>query len=89
MNPTTQAAIANHLQVSPNQITKIEEWTNCYFVVAKGLGGRFVSKKVVAKAAAAAAKLPTAYEVELSKLCRKVRKGNYTLAGRRQRAIFC
>lgn len=82
MNILTQ--IANHLEVSPNQITKIEEWENCYFVVVKGLGGRFVSKKVVKTVVAV-----TAYEVELSKLCRKVRKANHTLAGRRQRAMFC
>lgn len=88
MNPTTQLALANHLQVSPNQIKRIEEWANCYFVVVAGKGGRFVSKKVV-KAATATIKAPTAYEVELSKLCRKVRKANHTLAGRRQRAMFC
>lgn len=78
--------IAQHLQVSPNQIIKVEEWKNCYFVVVKGVGGRFVSKKVVTPAPA-----PTvqSYQVNLSKECRRVRKSNHTLAGRRKRALFC
>jgi hypothetical protein len=33
--------------------------------------------------------LPTPAEVTLSILCRKARKANHTLAGRRQRAMFC
>jgi hypothetical protein len=33
--------------------------------------------------------LPTPAKVALSVLCRKVRKANNTLAGRRQRAMFC
>lgn len=81
-------AIAQHLQVSPNQIIKIEEWVNCYFVVVKGLGARFVSKKVVAIAPAQAPALQS-YQVNLSKRCRQVRKSNHTLDGRRRRALFC
>ncbi|HEY9598398.1 MAG TPA: hypothetical protein V6D33_12070 [Cyanophyceae cyanobacterium] len=81
-------AIAQHLQVSPNQIIKIEEWANCYFVVIKGLGARFVSKKVVVSAPVQAPVIQS-YQVNLSKECRKVRKSNHTLAGRRRRALFC
>ena len=81
-------AIAQHLQVSPNQIIKIEEWANCYFVVIQGKGGRFVSKKVVEVAPVQAPALQS-YQVNLSKECRKVRKSNHTLAGRRKRALFC
>lgn len=80
--------IAQHLQVNPNQIIRIEEWANCYFVVVKGLGGRFVSKKVV-EAAPVKATAIQSYQVNLSKECRKVRKSNHTLAGRRKRALFC
>lgn len=39
-------AIAKHLQVETTQITRIDEWATVYFVVIKGLGGRFVSKRV-------------------------------------------
>lgn len=78
--------IAQHLQVSPSQITKIEEWKHCYFVVVKGVGGRFVSKKVVTPAPAPAVR---SYQVNLSKRCRQVRKSNHTLDGRRRRALFC
>lgn len=80
--------IAQHLQVSPNQIIKVEEWANCYFVVAKGIGGRFVSKKVVTPAPVQAPVLQS-YQVNLSKQCRQVRKTNHTLDGRRRRALFC
>ena len=41
------ATIATHLNVLESAITKVEEWANCLFVVVKGLGARFVSKKVV------------------------------------------
>ena len=44
MNTTT---IATHLNVLESAITKTEEWANVLFVVVKGLGARFVSKKVM------------------------------------------
>ena len=39
-------AISQHLKVAEQAIVKIEEWANCFFVVVRGLGARFVSKKV-------------------------------------------
>jgi hypothetical protein len=39
-------AIATHLNVLETAIVRIEEWSNVLFVVAKGLGARFVSKKI-------------------------------------------
>jgi hypothetical protein len=42
-------AIATHLNVLETAIVKIEEWANVIFVVAKGVGARFVSKKVNAE----------------------------------------
>lgn len=41
------AAIATKLNVLESAIIRIEEWANVMFVVVRGLGGRFVSKKVV------------------------------------------
>jgi len=41
------AAIAQHLNILESAIVKVEEWANVLFVVAKGIGARFVSKKVV------------------------------------------
>ncbi len=41
------AAIAQKLNVLESAIVRIEEWANVLFVVVKGLGARFVSKKVV------------------------------------------
>jgi hypothetical protein len=43
------AAIAQHLNITEQAIVRIEEWANVMFVVAKGLGARFVSKKIGAK----------------------------------------
>ena len=43
---TLTTAIAQHLNVEETAITKIEEWSNVLFAVVKGLGARFVSKKV-------------------------------------------
>lgn len=40
-------AIATKLNVLESAIVRIEEWTHVLFVVVKGLGGRFVSKKVI------------------------------------------
>lgn len=40
------AAIATKLNVLESAIVRIEEWANVLFVVAKGVGARFVSKKV-------------------------------------------
>lgn len=42
-----KAAIAQHLNVSEAAIVKVEEWATVLFAVVKGLGGRFISKKVV------------------------------------------
>ena len=41
------AAIATKLNVLESAIVRVEEWANVLFVVVKGLGARFVSKKVV------------------------------------------
>ncbi len=41
------AAIAQHLNVVESAIVRIEEWANVLFVVVRGIGARFVSKKVV------------------------------------------
>jgi hypothetical protein len=40
------AAIANHLNVAESAITEIQEWARVLWVRVKGLGARFVSKKV-------------------------------------------
>jgi hypothetical protein len=45
---TNLTAIATKLNVLESAIVRIEEWTWVMFVVVKGLGARFVSKKVVA-----------------------------------------
>jgi hypothetical protein len=44
---TMNAAIATKLNVLESAIVRVEEWVNVLFVVVKGLGGRFVSKKIV------------------------------------------
>lgn len=41
------SAIAAKLNVLESAIVRIEEWVNVLFVVVKGLGARFVSKKIV------------------------------------------
>lgn len=41
------AAIATKLNVLESAIIRVEEWAHVLFVVVKGLGARFVSKKVV------------------------------------------
>jgi len=46
---TLTAAIASHLNVSESAIMRIEEWANVMFVTAKGIGARFVSKKIKEK----------------------------------------
>lgn len=43
---TITAAIATKLNVLESAIVKVEEWAHVMFVVVKGLGARFVSKKV-------------------------------------------
>jgi len=43
---TTTTAIANHLNVDEDQITRMEEWATVHFVVVTGVGARFVSKKI-------------------------------------------
>lgn len=40
-------AIAKHFKINQCQIIKIEEWAKVFFAVIKGLGARFVSKRVV------------------------------------------
>ena len=44
---TTTTAIATKLNVLESAIVRIEEWASVMFVVVKGLGARFVSKKAV------------------------------------------
>lgn len=44
-----KAVIAKFLNISTNAIRRVEEWANCFFVVASGIGGRFVSKKIMKK----------------------------------------
>jgi hypothetical protein len=39
--------IAQHLNIAQTAITKVESWANCLFVVAKGIGARFVSKQIL------------------------------------------
>jgi hypothetical protein len=41
--------IASHLQVSDESILRLEVWQHILFVVVKGLGSRFVSKKILEK----------------------------------------
>jgi hypothetical protein len=38
--------LAKHLKINPAQIKSAEEWANCWLVVVRGLGARFVSKTV-------------------------------------------
>lgn len=40
-------AIAQHLNVAESAIVRVEMWANVVFAVVKGLGARFVSKKVL------------------------------------------
>ena len=42
-----QAAIASHQNVAESVIVRVEEWASVIFAVVKGLGARFVSKKIV------------------------------------------
>lgn len=41
-----QQAIAQHLKIEVSQIKSVGEWASVLFVVVKGKGARFVSKKV-------------------------------------------
>lgn len=41
------AAIASHLNVAASAIVEIQEWARVLWVRIKGVGARFVSKKVV------------------------------------------
>lgn len=43
------AQIARHLNIVESAIVRVEEWANVIFAVIKGVGGRFISKKVVKK----------------------------------------
>jgi hypothetical protein len=40
------AAIARHLNVAANAIVEVQEWARVLWVRVRGLGARFVSKKV-------------------------------------------
>ncbi len=40
-------AIAKILKICVSRIKKVEEWANVFFVVASGIGGRFVSKRTM------------------------------------------
>ena len=42
------AAIASHLNVADSAIVEVQEWARVLWVRVKGLGARFVSKKVAA-----------------------------------------
>lgn len=44
---TNTNAIATKLNVLESAIVRVEEWASVLFVVVRGLGARFVSKKVV------------------------------------------
>jgi len=41
------AAIANHMNVAETAIVEVQEWARVLWVRVRGLGARFVSKKVV------------------------------------------
>lgn len=43
------AQIAQHLNIAESAIVRVEEWATVIFAVIKGVGGRFISKKVVKK----------------------------------------
>jgi hypothetical protein len=45
---TATAAIANHLNVAASAIVEVQEWARVLWVRIKGVGARFVSKKVIA-----------------------------------------
>lgn len=44
-----KAQIAQHLKVAIGAIVRVEQWASVWFAVARGLGARFISKKVVVK----------------------------------------
>ncbi len=46
---TLTANIAAKYNVAESAITEIREWANVFFAVIKGIGGRFVSKKMAPK----------------------------------------
>lgn len=46
MNYCTEQ-IANFLKIPNTSILRCEEWTNVFFIVIEGKGGRFLSKKIV------------------------------------------
>lgn len=41
------AQLAKHLNIIESAIIRVEEWSKVFFVVVRGLGARFVSKKAV------------------------------------------
>lgn len=50
MNAALTTQVAQHLQIAADAIARIEEWAHCLFVVARGVGARFVSKKIAMNA---------------------------------------
>jgi hypothetical protein len=44
--PTRIKRLAKHLKVAPSQVKIAQEWCNCWFVVIRGVGARFVSKAI-------------------------------------------
>lgn len=46
-HPMNTTAIANHLNVAASAIVEVQDWARVLWVRVKGLGARFVSKKVV------------------------------------------
>lgn len=41
----TKSATARILNINPRHVLRVELWANCVFVVVKGIGARFVSKR--------------------------------------------
>lgn len=48
MNASAIKAVCNYLGVGTAFVTRYEEWAHVIFVVIKGVGPRFVSKKAIA-----------------------------------------
>lgn len=82
------AAIAQHLNILESAIVRVEEWSKVLFVVARGIGARFVSKKVVKmpsllnraqspKQAEAAQDVLNRLNSDIDKLVIKLQKSNF------------
>ena len=46
---STTSQIAQHLNVLESAVIRVEEWAHVMFAVVKGIGARFVSKKIIVK----------------------------------------